>query len=139
MCQQNTPQYKHHSTNTTTKGKRLKAMKKQPKRYKKNNSISNALHSWYRKALKHTKYRWVVILGTLFYLVNPFDISPDFLPILGWIDDGLIASLLISEVSQIVSEELKRKQFFNNTTTEVETVLEPDDVTTINVEAVSVS
>ncbi len=114
-------------------------MKNNPK----NNSVSSALHSWYRKALKHTKYRWVVILGTLFYLVNPFDISPDFLPIIGWIDDGLIASLLITEVGQILSEEIKRKNLFNkaafSTETEVETVIDTDDVKTINVEAVSVS
>lgn len=114
-------------------------MKKQNKQQN-SNSISNALHNLYRKALKHTKYRWVVILGTLFYLINPFDISPDFLPVLGWIDDGLIASLLISEVGQIVSEELKRKQIFDATTkTEVETVIETDNIKTINVEAVSIS
>ena len=113
-------------------------MKKQHK--PQNNSISNALHNLYRKALKHTKYRWVVIFGTLFYLVNPFDISPDFLPVLGWVDAGLIASLLISEVGQIVSEELKRKQIFDATTkTEVETVIETDNIKTINVEAVSIS
>ncbi|MEO0647017.1 MAG: YkvA family protein [Cyanobacteria bacterium J06650_10] len=114
-------------------------MKKQNKQQNRN-SISNALHNLYRKALKHTKYRWVVILGTLFYLVNPFDISPDFLPVLGWIDDGLIASLLISEVGQIVSEELRRKQIFDATTkTEIETVIETDNIKTINVEAVSIS
>ena len=115
-------------------------MKRQQKKQQNSNSVSAALHGWYRQALKHTKYRWAVILGTLFYLVNPFDISPDFLPILGWIDDGLIASLLISEVGQIISEELKRKQLFNATaTTEVETVIETADVKTINVEAVSIS
>ena len=111
---------------------------RKPQKQRKNNSISNALHSWYRSALKNTKYRWAVILGTLFYLVNPFDISPDFLPILGWIDDGLIVSLLISEVGQIVSEELKRKQIFT-TKTEIETVIETDKIKTINVEAVTVS
>mgnify|MGYP001072993590 CR=1 FL=1 len=113
------------------------------KNKQKSNSISSTLYSWYRKALRHTKYRWVVILGTLFYLVSPLDISPDVLPIIGWIDDGLIASLLITEVSQIISEELKRKNLSNktafNTQTEVETVIDTDNVKTINVKAVSVS
>ncbi|MGB7484818.1 MAG: YkvA family protein [Phormidesmis sp.] len=113
------------------------------KNKQKSNSISSALHSWYRKALRHTKYRWVVILGTLFYLISPLDISPDVFPIIGWIDDGLIASLLITEVSQIISEELKRKNLSNktafNTQTEVETVIDTDNVKTINVKAVSVS
>jgi len=114
------------------------------KKQQKNNGISAAIHHWYRKALKHTKYRWVVILGTLFYLVNPFDISPDVLPIIGWIDDGVIVSLLITEVGQIMSEELKRKRLFQTTQemqneTNVETVLETDNIKTITVEAVALS
>ncbi len=110
-------------------------MKKQ-----KSNTITSALYSWYRKALRHTKYRWVVIFGTLFYLVNPFDFSPDVLPIIGWIDDGLIVSLLVTEVSQILSTELKRKSLFSRKAqTEVETVIDTENVKTINVEAVSVS
>ncbi|MGD1898001.1 MAG: YkvA family protein [Phormidesmis sp.] len=110
------------------------------RKQQKNNKLSAVLHNWYRKALKHSKYRWVVILGTLFYLVNPFDVSPDMIPVLGWIDDGLIASLLITEVSQIVAKELKRKQRFNVANpTEVETVIEPDSIKTINVNAVSVN
>ncbi|MEO1386233.1 MAG: YkvA family protein [Cyanobacteria bacterium J06634_6] len=114
------------------------------KKKQNNNSISSALHNLYHKALKHTKYRWVVILGTLVYLVSPLDISPDVFPIIGWIDDGLIASLLIAEVSQIVTEELKRKSRFKRTdntaqTTQVETVINTEDIKTINVEAVAVS
>ena len=77
-------------------------MKKQP--------FSNVFHDLYRKALKHTKYRWLVILGTLLYLVSPLDISPDVFPVLGWIDDGLVASLLITEVSSLMMEQLKRKR-----------------------------
>lgn len=101
--------------------------------------FSSILHSWYRKALKHTKYRWLVILGTLLYLVSPLDISPDAFPIIGWIDDGIIASLLIAEVSQLVTEELKKKQLFNTSKTDVETVVEMDSIKTITVDAVTVS
>ncbi len=102
--------------------------------------LSNLFHNWYRKALKHTQYRWLVILGTLLYLVSPLDISPDAFPIIGWIDDGIIASLLISEVSQLVTEEFKKRQRFNdNIKTEIETVVDSDNVKTITVDAVTVS
>lgn len=115
-------------------------MKKQPK----DNGISSIIHNWYRKALKHTKYRWFVILGTLFYLVSPLDISPDVFPIIGWIDDGIIVSLLITEVSQIMSEELKRKRLFQNNstvqnTTKIDLDSEIDAVKTITVDAVAIS
>ncbi|MBE9078578.1 DUF1232 domain-containing protein [Romeria aff. gracilis LEGE 07310] len=64
----------------------------------------------YRQAIRNSKYRWLVVLGTLLYLVSPIDISPDVIPLIGWVDDGLIATLLLTEVSQIVTESLKSKK-----------------------------
>ena len=102
-------------------------MKKQP--------FSGVLHNLYRKALKHTKYRWLVVLGTLFYLANPLDIAPDFLPVLGWVDDGLIVSLLVTEMAQLASEQLNRKR---SGLSEVMTESTDDDIPTITVDAVAV-
>ena len=115
-------------------------MKKQQQKNKKQNKklpFSGALHDLYRKALKHSKYRWLVVLGTVFYLVNPFDFSPDVIPVLGWIDDGLIVSLLITEMGQLMSEQLTRKRSgFVATPAEADQDLE--DIQTITVDAVSV-
>ncbi|CAN5767147.1 hypothetical protein BH23CYA1_BH23CYA1_20030 [soil metagenome] len=94
--------------------------------------FSKTLHNLYRKALRHTKYRWIVIFGTLLYLVSPLDISPDVFPVLGWIDDGLVVSLLVTEMSQILAEQLKQKRPLNK---EAETA----DARTITVEAVTMS
>jgi uncharacterized membrane protein YkvA (DUF1232 family) len=58
--------------------------------------------NWYRQLLRNSKYRWVVLFGTLVYLVSPIDISPDVFPILGWVDDGLIATIAITEITQIL-------------------------------------
>ena len=60
-----------------------------------------SVYNWYRETLRNPKYRWWIILGTLAYLVSPIDIAPDFLPVVGQIDDVAIAVLLISEVSQM--------------------------------------
>jgi uncharacterized membrane protein YkvA (DUF1232 family) len=57
---------------------------------------------WYRQLIRNSKYRWIVLFGTLAYLVSPLDISPDVFPIIGWIDDGLIATIAITEVTQIL-------------------------------------
>lgn len=43
------------------------------------------------------------------YLLSPIDFLPDVFPVLGWIDDGLIATLLVSEISQMVLTGLKNK------------------------------
>lgn len=66
-----------------------------------------AFYTWYRNTLRHTKYRWLIIAGTLLYLFSPFDISPDFIPVVGWLDDGLIVTLLVTEMSQVLMEQMK--------------------------------
>ena len=68
-----------------------------------------SIYNWYRHAIRNPKYRWWVILGTLTYLVLPFDIAPDFLPIIGEIDDLVIVSLLLTEIFQLVMENLQSR------------------------------
>ncbi|MEO1593137.1 MAG: DUF1232 domain-containing protein [Cyanobacteria bacterium J06632_22] len=68
--------------------------------------IAASFYSWYRNTLRNTKYRWLIVLGTLLYLVSPIDIAPDFIPIIGWIDDGIIATLLVAELSKIATDFL---------------------------------
>jgi uncharacterized membrane protein YkvA (DUF1232 family) len=69
-----------------------------------------SLYDWYRNTLRHPQYRWWIIGGTLIYLISPFDIAPDFLPILGEIDDVALVTLLVAEVSQLVLEKVKLRQ-----------------------------
>lgn len=64
--------------------------------------LVEAFYSWYRHGLRHPQYRWLVILGTLAYLLSPIDISPDIFPIVGWIDDGILITWLVAEVSQLL-------------------------------------
>lgn len=66
-----------------------------------------AIYNWYRDLIKNPKYRWWVIGASLLYLVSPLDISPDVFPIVGWLDDGIIAGLLVAEVSQLLLDRLK--------------------------------
>ncbi|MEM6423877.1 MAG: YkvA family protein, partial [Cyanobacteria bacterium P01_D01_bin.128] len=65
-------------------------------------NIVESFYNWYRSTIRHPKYRWLIIGGTLIYLLSPLDISPDFLPVIGWIDDGILVALLIGEVSQMM-------------------------------------
>ncbi|HIK27483.1 MAG: YkvA family protein [Oscillatoriaceae bacterium SKW80] len=69
-----------------------------------------SVYNWYRNTIRNPKYRWWIILGTALYLLSPFDIAPDFLPIVGQIDDVALVTLLISEVSQILIDYLKKRQ-----------------------------
>jgi uncharacterized membrane protein YkvA (DUF1232 family) len=57
--------------------------------------------------IRHPQYRWWIVLGTLIYLVSPLDFLPDIFPVVGWIDDGLLATLLVTEISQLVLARLQ--------------------------------
>lgn len=102
-------------------------------------SIS-ALYTWYRNTLRHPKYRWWLILGTAAYLFSPFDIAPDFLPVVGQIDDVMLVTLLVSEVSQLLIEKFKEKQAQEPgfTGEEVATGPNQDKSSTIDVDAAAV-
>lgn len=95
-----------------------------------------AFYNWYRDTLRNPKYRWWIILGSLLYLLSPLDISPDFLPIIGWIDDGVVATLLMAEVSSLLLDRLKASKTENATTTSAAS--QPDETATVDVDAVSV-
>ena len=41
-------------------------------------------------------YLKAATLFVAFYLVNPFDILPDFIPLLGWVDDLVLVPLMVS-------------------------------------------
>ncbi|KPQ35467.1 MAG: hypothetical protein HLUCCA11_10920 [Phormidesmis priestleyi Ana] len=88
-----------------------------------NNNLIESFYSWYRGAIRHPKWRWAIILGTVFYLISPLDISPDVIPIIGWLDDGILATLLVTELSSLAMDYLKNKSKGNvaeGTTVEAE-------------------
>lgn len=74
------------------------------------NNLVQSFYNWYRNTIRNPKYRWWLILGTVLYLFSPIDIAPDFIPILGWIDDAVVITLLASEVSQLLIEQVKLRQ-----------------------------
>ena len=78
----------------------------------------SSLYDWYRNAIRHPKYRWWVMLGTIIYLISPIDIAPDFIPILGQLDDVMIAGLLFTEISQMIIAKLQTRQENKNVATE---------------------
>jgi uncharacterized membrane protein YkvA (DUF1232 family) len=97
-----------------------------------------SVYTWYRNLLQNPKYRWWVILGTLVYILSPIDIAPDFIPIVGEIDDIFLLTLLVTEVSGLVIEGWKARKGY----VETNTSYTPEDTTatgnTVDVDAVSV-
>ncbi|NJR50146.1 MAG: DUF1232 domain-containing protein [Leptolyngbyaceae cyanobacterium CSU_1_3] len=76
--------------------------------------FTQPLYTWLRSkftpSFQNPKYRWLLILGSALYLFSPLNMLTDALPILGWIDDGLILTFLVAEVSQVLLEKLKTRK-----------------------------
>ena len=92
----------------------------------------SSLYDWYRNAIRHPKYRWWVMLGTIVYLISPIDVAPDFIPVVGQIDDVVLAGLLFTELSQMVIAKLQARQ-------ENKVATETTDKETVDVEAETVA
>ncbi len=95
-------------------------------------SFLRAFTSWIytalRSVIRNPKYRGWAIAGSLVYLLNPFDLAPDALPIVGWIDDGLLATIVVTEVSQLLVERRKTKKEQS-----------PTDAATVDIKAMPLS
>ena len=96
----------------------------------------SSLYDWYRSAIRHPKYRWWVMLGTVIYLISPIDIAPDFIPILGQVDDVLIAGLLFTELSQMMIAKLQARQDNKNVVTDVNSTNPGSETVDVDAETV---
>jgi uncharacterized membrane protein YkvA (DUF1232 family) len=97
----------------------------------------SSLYNWYREAIRNPKYRWWVMLGTAIYLVSPIDLLPDIFPIIGQIDDVMLAGLLFTELSQMAIAKLQTRQENKNVATDVATENPESRVVDVDAETVA--
>jgi len=51
----------------------------------------------------------LVIGAALLYLINPFDLVPDFTPFVGFGDDAAVIVVAISQISEVLNEKHYRQ------------------------------
>ncbi len=84
--------------------------------------IGGKFNRWLRKVrsaslLKRSRELWeyfhspavskaekAIILGALFYLISPFDVVPDFIPMAGLLDDLGVATFVINYITRKLDE-----------------------------------
>ena len=54
--------------------------------------------------------RWW-LAGIVVYLASPIDVIPDFIPVLGQLDDLVVASLALRHVKRMIPQEVWREHF----------------------------
>lgn len=72
--------------------------------------LNKFIHEFIRNSIRNPKFRWIFIGASLIYLISPLDISPDVFPVLGWLDDGVLITLLATEVSQLLIERRQNRK-----------------------------
>jgi len=56
--------------------------------------------AWMKGTYKEIPYTTIVaIFGALLYFISPIDVIPDFIPVIGYIDDALVIGLTIKAIS----------------------------------------
>ena len=90
-------------------------------------SIYNSYGQWFH----NPKYRLWMILGSLLYFLSPLDLSPDFIPIVGQIDDVILLTFFFTQIFNLMGNYFKSLE--SNPDTHQEKVEQ-----TIDVDAVSV-
>jgi uncharacterized membrane protein YkvA (DUF1232 family) len=102
------------------------------------NYLTRLIYNGYRNLIRNPKYRWWIVAASLLYLLSPIDISADIFPVIGWLDDGLVATLLVTELSQIFLSKVKADKGQRNSSAPAD-VERVSDNPTIDVEAVSLN
>ncbi len=59
---------------------------------------------------KPASHRSLLILAYLIYILSPIDLITDVIPIAGWIDDAVVASLLAAEVAALVQDRRTERE-----------------------------
>lgn len=53
---------------------------------------------------KIDKKELAMLIGTIVYVVSPIDAVPDFMPVVGWLDDIGVLSYVLQNTSNLISE-----------------------------------
>ena len=63
--------------------------------------LINLLKDWISKDYREVPMGTVVsLLAGVIYFVNPFEIMPDYIPLIGYIDDAFLLSLIIRQFNR---------------------------------------
>ncbi len=70
--------------------------------------LTDALRGRFRLSL----FTLFVLVITLLYLIFPFDLLPDFIPFIGWIDDGVLLYFLLQQLKKETKRYAQYKASF---------------------------
>jgi uncharacterized membrane protein YkvA (DUF1232 family) len=72
--------------------------------------MAELIRDYVKGEYKQTPWRTIAaIIFSILYLINPFDLIPDFIPGIGWLDDMTIIGLVMSGISRDLKDYCNEK------------------------------
>lgn len=66
--------------------------------YKNRKSLLNMFKAVRQGKFKMTLFTYIVMILGLVYTFVPTDLLPDFIPVIGWVDDGILLFLVLQQL-----------------------------------------
>ena len=58
-----------------------------------------------------SKTDMAIIVGAILYVISPIDAIPDFIPVLGWIDDIAVVGWAMNSLSKVIADYKRQVEF----------------------------
>jgi len=71
-------------------------------------AICRMLKAWSKGDYQSLPWRTIVLsLATVIYFLNPFDVSPDFIPGVGYLDDAVVLGFVVNSIKKELNQFLR--------------------------------
>lgn len=71
-------------------------------------SVCRMLKAWSKGDYQSVPWRTIVLsLATIIYFLNPFDMAPDFIPGVGYLDDAVVLGFVVNSIKKELEKFLR--------------------------------
>jgi uncharacterized membrane protein YkvA (DUF1232 family) len=71
-------------------------------------AVCRMLKAWSKGDYQSVPWKTIVLsLATIIYFLNPFDVAPDFLPGIGYLDDAVVLGFVVNSIKKELNKFLR--------------------------------
>ena len=71
-------------------------------------AVCRMLKAWSKGDYQSVPWKTIVLsLATIIYFLNPFDVAPDFIPGIGYLDDAMVLGFVVNSIKKELDKFLR--------------------------------